>query len=101
MQVPLDRGLAVAAVGGDRAGHLAGAPGRPFDGGRQLRAVRDGSAFHRVVQDDARGAVHGIDRLWVADASVMPAIPAANTNLTTIVIAERITQGLQAHHQGF
>jgi choline dehydrogenase len=50
---------------------------------------------------DARGAVHGIDRLWLADASVMSAIPAANTNLTTIVIAERITQGLQAHHQGF
>jgi choline dehydrogenase-like flavoprotein len=37
----------------------------------------------------------------VADASVMPAIPAANTNLTTIVIAERITHGLQARHQGF
>ena len=45
---------------------------------------------------DARGAVHGIDRLWVADASVMPAIPAANTNLTAIVIAERIAQGLSA-----
>jgi choline dehydrogenase len=45
---------------------------------------------------DARGAVHGIDRLWVADASVMPAIPAANTNLTTIVIAERIAQWLSA-----
>jgi choline dehydrogenase-like flavoprotein len=46
-------------------------------------------------------AVHGIDRLSVADASVMPAIPAANTNLTTIVITERITHGLQARHQGF
>ena len=45
---------------------------------------------------DARGAVHGIGRLWVADASVMPAIPAANTNLTTIVIAERIAHGLSA-----
>ena len=45
---------------------------------------------------DARGAVHGIDRLWVAEASVMPAIPAANTNLTAIVIAERIAQGLSA-----
>jgi len=41
---------------------------------------------------DARGAVHGIAGLRVADASVMPAIPAANTNLTTIVIAERIAQ---------
>ena len=37
-----------------------------------------------------RGAVHGIDRLWVADASIMPTIPAANTNLPTIVVAERI-----------
>jgi choline dehydrogenase-like flavoprotein len=43
---------------------------------------------------DPRGAVHGISGLWVADASVMPAIPAANTNLTTIVIAERIAQWL-------
>jgi choline dehydrogenase-like flavoprotein len=34
---------------------------------------------------DAHGAVHGINGLWVADASVMPAIPAANTNLSTIV----------------
>jgi choline dehydrogenase len=41
-----------------------------------------------------RGAVHGISGLWVADASVMPAIPAANTNLPTIVIAERIAQWL-------
>ena len=45
---------------------------------------------------DARGAVHGIGGLRVADASVMPAIPAANTNLSTIVIAERIAQGLSA-----
>jgi choline dehydrogenase len=43
---------------------------------------------------DARGKVHAIDGLRVADASVMPAITAANTNLTTIVIAERIAQWL-------
>ena len=41
---------------------------------------------------DARGAVHGVDGLWVADASVMPIIPSANTNLTTIVVAERIAR---------
>lgn len=45
---------------------------------------------------DAHGAVHGTNGLWVADASVMPAIPAANTNLSTIVIAERIAQWLSA-----
>ena len=39
---------------------------------------------------DARGAVHGVERLFVADASVMPTIPSANTNLPTIVVAERI-----------
>jgi choline dehydrogenase len=45
---------------------------------------------------DVHGAVHGINGLWVADASVMPAIPAANTNLSTIVIAERLALWLSA-----
>jgi choline dehydrogenase len=43
---------------------------------------------------DSRGAVHETGGLWVADASVMPVIPAANTNLSTIVIAERVAQWL-------
>jgi choline dehydrogenase len=38
---------------------------------------------------DSRGAVHGIDGLSVIDASIMPTIPAANTNVPTIMIAER------------
>jgi len=45
---------------------------------------------------DARGAVHGVGHLWVADASVMPSIPSANTNLSTIVVAERIAGWLAA-----
>jgi choline dehydrogenase len=43
-----------------------------------------------------RGAVHHVDRLFVADASVMPTIPSANTNLPTIVVAERIASWLNA-----
>jgi len=39
---------------------------------------------------DSRGRVHGIERLHVADASIMPTIPSANTNLPTIMVAERI-----------
>jgi choline dehydrogenase len=39
---------------------------------------------------DARGRVHGIERLHIADASIMPAIPSASTNLPAIMIAERI-----------
>jgi choline dehydrogenase len=39
---------------------------------------------------DARGRVHGIEHLLVADASIMPTIPSGNTNLPTIMVAERI-----------
>ena len=39
---------------------------------------------------DADGAVHGISGLSVADASVMPDIPSANTHIPTVMIAERI-----------
>jgi choline dehydrogenase len=39
---------------------------------------------------DSAGRVHGIEDLVVADASIMPTIPAANTNLPTIMLAERI-----------
>ncbi len=44
---------------------------------------------------DAHGGVHGTDRLHVADASVMPTIPSANTNLPTIMLAERIAAWLR------
>jgi choline dehydrogenase len=39
---------------------------------------------------DARGSVHGVTGLSVADASIMPTIPSANTNLSAILVAERI-----------
>jgi len=39
---------------------------------------------------DAAGSVHGIDGLSVADASVMPDIPSANTHIPAVMIAERI-----------
>jgi choline dehydrogenase len=32
--------------------------------------------------------VHGIDGLSVIDASIMPAIPSANTNLPVLMVAE-------------
>jgi choline dehydrogenase len=44
----------------------------------------------RVVDDS--GCVLGIERLCVADASIMPTIPRANTNLTTVALAERLAE---------
>jgi choline dehydrogenase len=45
-----------------------------------------------AVVDEA-GRVHGIEGLAVVDASLMPTIPRANTNLTTAAIAERLAAG--------
>lgn len=39
---------------------------------------------------DHRGLVHGTENLYVADASIMPRLPAAGTNLSCIVIGERV-----------
>ena len=44
---------------------------------------------------DAHGSVHGVDALTVADASIMPTIPTANTNIPTIMVAEHIARWLQ------
>ena len=39
---------------------------------------------------DQHGSVHGIEGLRVADASVMPDCIRANTNVTTMMIGERM-----------
>ena len=43
---------------------------------------------------DARGSLYGVERLFVADASIMPTIPSANTNLPTIMLAQRVASWL-------
>lgn len=47
---------------------------------------------HAVV--DPTGRVIGVENLYVADASVMPRLPTANTNIPVIMIAEKIADGL-------
>ena len=43
---------------------------------------------------DSEGRVQGIDGLYVADASLMPAVTSGNTNMPTAVIGERIARSL-------
>jgi choline dehydrogenase len=38
---------------------------------------------------DERCRVLGFENLYVVDASAIPEIPSANTNLTTVALAER------------
>ncbi|WP_433695582.1 GMC family oxidoreductase [Paraburkholderia phenoliruptrix] len=56
---------------------------------------RMGAADDPLAVTDACGAVYGVDGLHVGDASLMPSIPCANTNVPTIMIAERIADLLR------
>ena len=44
---------------------------------------------------DQYGRAHAVEGLVVADASIMPAVPRANTNLTSIMIGEMIGEWLR------
>jgi choline dehydrogenase len=39
--------------------------------------------------------VRGVEGLWVADASLMPTIPSAHTNLTALMIGERFGEWMR------
>ncbi|SAL69955.1 sorbose dehydrogenase [Caballeronia arvi] len=56
---------------------------------------RMGSSNDPHAVTDSHGAVYGVEGLYVCDASLMPSIPCANTNVPTIMIAERVADGLR------
>lgn len=45
---------------------------------------------------DPRLKVHGLDNLWIADASVMPSIVSGNTHAATVMIGERAADFIRA-----
>jgi choline dehydrogenase len=80
-------------------------PGAEMTDDEQLaRAVREHTMpYHHLVGScrmgpagdpdsvvDPRGRVQGVANLLVADASIMPQLPSANTNLPTLMIAEHL-----------
>lgn len=54
-----------------------------------------GPAADPTAVVDATGAVHGVEGLSVIDAAIMPTVPRANTNLPTLMLAERIVSALK------
>ncbi|MFB7598650.1 GMC oxidoreductase [Streptomyces sp. NPDC056160] len=108
----LRSGLAKAAELATALGSLAGPPA---DGGVPVRelsdaALRDrvGTYWHPVgtcamgPQDDplavvdGAGRVRGVADLRIADASVLPTVPAANTQLPVLAAAEMLADTLRA-----
>jgi 5-(hydroxymethyl)furfural/furfural oxidase len=56
---------------------------------------RMGPARDQNAVVDPEGNVHGISGLRVADASIMPAIIAGNTNIPTMMLAEKIAAAIR------
>jgi choline dehydrogenase-like flavoprotein len=86
-------------------------PGNAVDDGKALRAniiatvgaylhptstVPMGADSDPSAVVDAWGRVRGIDALRVVDASIIPDIPSVPTNVTTIMVAERIAARMSA-----
>jgi choline dehydrogenase len=44
---------------------------------------------------DQFGRCHAVDQLVVADASIMPTVPRANINLSTIMIGEMVGEWIR------
>ena len=74
-------------------------PGAGVDAEEHVRASARGF-FHPVGTCaigsvlDGRCRVLGLESLYVVDASAIPEIPSANTNLTTVALAERAAEWL-------
>jgi 5-(hydroxymethyl)furfural/furfural oxidase len=55
-----------------------------------------GASGDRDAVTDPAGHVYGVDGLRVIDASIMPTIPRGNTNIPTIMVAEKLADAMLA-----
>ena len=62
----------------------------------RLITSRGGAAGDRDAVTDTAGRVRGIAGLRVIDASIMPTAPRGNTNIPTIMLAEKISAAMLA-----
>jgi 5-(hydroxymethyl)furfural/furfural oxidase len=53
-----------------------------------------GSPDDIMAVTDAQGCVYGVSGLRIIDASIMPNLMAGNTNIPTIMVAEKISAAI-------
>lgn len=82
----LAKSLGRAGLHALRFASRAGLPGSSFHSGGTLPM----SAVPVALQTDTEGRLHGLDRVYVVDASVMSSIPATTITLTVMANAHRI-----------
>ncbi len=63
--------------------------------------ARMGPADDPTAVVDQHGCCHGVEGLVVADASIMPSVPRANTNLTSIMIGEHIGEWIRTQPERY
>jgi 5-(hydroxymethyl)furfural/furfural oxidase len=90
----MNGGRSMAAVLADDAQLEAFVRANVFGVWHASGTCRMGQAGDPEAVVDPAGRVIGMENLYVADASVMPRLPSANTNLPTIMIAEKIAEGM-------
>src|SRR5687767_13158654 len=56
-----------------------------------------GPASDPLAVVDQHLRVHGMENLWICDASIMPTVAHANTNLTSMMIGERAADFVKAY----
>ena len=64
--------------------------------GRRFEQAIAACVRHQQIDNILGRAGCGVEALMVADASIMPFVPRANTNLTCLMIGEHLAEQIQA-----
>ena len=89
-----DPGLDIAALIADEDRLNDFVTGSVSGMAHHVGTCRMGAAHDRLAVVDTNARVHGVAGLRVVDASIMPVIPRGNTNIPTIMIAEKVAAGM-------
>ncbi|MDM0117660.1 GMC family oxidoreductase N-terminal domain-containing protein [Variovorax sp. J22R133] len=92
------KGLSVQALLADEAALHGFIRENVFGVWHASGTCRMGPAGDAQAVTDNAGRVHGTAGLRVVDASLMPRLPSANTNIPTIMLAEKIADAMAHRH---